>query len=266
MSLWLLSATPIHAKQHAPPLEKLAEHTSDSLCYFTPPQGWEIADPQTLSSRVKIAFLKNIGTGFCPSMNLAVEKTSVSLSEYLKAVKAIHEQDRGNRWRQLGKVRTPAGLAQLTEIDSKTEWGPVRMLQLIFLKEEHAYVLTASALKEDFSDYYQEIQAAFRSLTFSSDLLGNIPQTERREMLRSKQHQLLQVAQETLKASPEPKNLFKDPQFQEKHWLPFQQIVVNTFTDMGAFWQILLLRGVQEKLHSLTSDVPSNSKTQEQIR
>ncbi len=260
VSLCLLAVSPLQAKT---PIDSIAEHTSSSLCFFTPPQGWEIADPRQLSPHVKVAFLKNTGTGFRPSINLAVEETSVSMHEYLKAVKGIHEQDRNNRWRALGKVKTQAGLAQLTEIDSKTEWGPIRILQLIFLKDGHAYVITASALREDFSTYYQEIQATFRSMTLSSDLLSNIPQTDRRDMLKTKQHQLFQAAEAALQSPSVPKNLFEDPKFQKEHWLPFQETVVNSFGDMGAFWQVLLLKGTQEKLHYLISDVSLNSKTEE---
>lgn len=255
-----VSAT-AHAKQNIASLEKAAEYSQSSLCFFTPPAGWDIADPRSLSPRVKIAFLKSTSNGFCPSINLAVEETSVSLNEYLKAVKMIHEQDRSNHWRALGKVKTNAGLAQLTEIDSKTEWGAIRILQLIFLKDGQAYVITASALREEFSNYYKEIQSAFRSLTLSSDLLGNIPQTERREMLKAKQHQLILAAQEMLTSSKESKNLLEDSHFQEKHWIPFQQAVLSSFNDMGAFWQVLILRSAQEKLLSLNpTEVPSIPK------
>ncbi|GEM_PF-393384 len=235
------------------------EHSSSLLCFFTPPPGWEIADPRSHSSRVKMAFLKSSHSGFCPSINLAVEKTDVSLSEYLKAVKIIHERDRSNHWRALGKVKTNAGLAQLTEIDSKTEWGPVRILQLIFLKDGYAYVVTASALRDNFSNYYKEIQTAFRSLTLSTDLLGNIPQTERREMLKTRQHQLIQAAEEAISTAKEKKNLLEDISFQEKHWIPFQQSVLSSFNDMGAFWQMLILQNAQEKLLSLSmSNVSEN--------
>ena len=98
----LLAGPLAHAKQHSS-LEKAVEYSQPSLCYFTPPSGWDIADPRSLSPRVKIAFLKSTSNGFCPSINLAIEETSVSLNEYLKAVKAIHEQDRSNNWRALGK-------------------------------------------------------------------------------------------------------------------------------------------------------------------
>jgi hypothetical protein len=251
-----IATKPLVAKTHSTSIEKAAETTAPSLCFFTPPQGWEIADPKKLSSRVKIAFLTNTGKGFCPSLNLAIEKTSSSLTDYLKAVRSIHEQDRSNQWRALGKVRTEAGLAQLTEIDTNTEWGPARMLQLILLKDNHAYILTAAALREEFSNYYKEFQSAFRSMTLSSDLLSNIPQLERRELLKQKQQQLLTSAKTLLTTSNPPKGLFEDPRFQKKHWLPFQKSILNNFGDMGAFWQILFLRNAQEKLLSLCSTEP----------
>lgn len=252
----------VHVKQHTTSIEKAVETTTDSLCFFTPPSGWEIADPMSLSPRVKIAFLKHTQSGFCPSINLAVEKTPVNLNEYLKAVRIIHEQDRGNRWRALGKVRTNAGLAQLTEIDSKSEWGPIRILQLLLLKDGYAYVLTSAALKEEFSNYYKEIQSAFRSLSLSTDLFSNIPQTDRRETLKQKQQQLIQAAERMLADSPLPKTILEDALFHKKHWIPFQEAVLDSFKDMGAFWQILLLKNTQEKL--LSCNVP-DGLSEEQI-
>lgn len=257
----------VSAKHHSPSIQKVAESTSFSQCFFTPPQDWEIADPGSLSPHVKIAFLKNTGKGFCPSINLAVEETSVSLSDYLKAVKAIHEQDRSNHWRALGKVRTAAGLAQLTEIDSTSEWGPIRILQLILLKEGRAYVLTAAGLKEEFSNYYKEIQSAFRSFTLTADLLSHIPQLERRETLKQKQQELIEAALQALAKGDEEKKLLEDKEFQEKFWTPFEQSIVSGFTDMGAFWQVLILGNAQEKLLSLKSPEPAESamdKIQEQ--
>jgi hypothetical protein len=237
-----------YTKNHSSSIVQTAETTSASQCFFIPPENWEIADPKSLSPKVKISFLKNSGKGFCPSINLAIEDTDVSLNDYLKAVKIIHEQDRNNHWRSLGKVRTAAGIAQLTEIDATTEWGPVRILQLILVKDRRAYVLTAAALKEEISHYYKEIQSAFRSLTLSNDLFENIPQLERREILKQKQTELLTAAKVYIQASAPGEKIFKDQDFQEKHWIPFEKTVLNNFKDMGAFWQILILRNVYENL------------------
>jgi len=254
-------ALPAFSKQHTPSTEEPLDLAAPSQCFFIPPQGWEIADQSILSPRVKIAFIKNTGKGFCPSLNLAIESTQVSLVDYLKSVKAIHEQNRSNHWRQLGKVRTPAGLAQLTEMDSTTEWGPIRILQLILVKEGHAYVLTAAALKEEFSNFYKEIQASFRSLTLTTDLLAAIPQLERKETLKQHQQQLIAAAREASSKATEPINLLDNPLFQEEHWLPFQRTILNNFSDMGAFWQVLFLREIQEKLiASQQLDIPPIDK------
>jgi hypothetical protein len=252
-----LSAIPAFTKHHSTTIAKAAETAALSECFFRPPEGWDIADPKTLSPRVKIAFLKSTGNGFCPSINLAIEETTVSINEYLKAVKAIHEQDRNTHWRALGKVSTSAGLGQLTEINSPSEWGPIRILQLILLKEGRAYVLTAAALKEDISNYYKEFQTAFRSFTLTTDLLSTIPQLERRETLKQKQQQLIQAAEEIFQTSSETKNPLEDPAFKQKHWAPFQQAVIDSFGDMGAFWQILVLRHAQEKLLTFQPAVES---------
>lgn len=246
--LCALATCPAFARQHLLAVDKPHETVPLPECFFLPPKGWEIADPKMLSPRVKIAFVKNTGKGFRPSINLAVEQTQASTGEYLKAVRAIHEQDRTNQWRALGKVRTAAGLAQLTEIDSQTEYGPVRLLQLILVKEGYAWILTAVALKEEFPDFYREFHAAFRSLTLTSDLAGNIPQFERRENLKTRQQQLLAAAQAVLETTTSTRNLLEDPLFHENHWAPFQQTILNDFTDMGAHWQVLLLRETREKL------------------
>jgi hypothetical protein len=242
LAFLLLNSLPVFAK--SPPAPALFESLSECQCYFVPPENWDIADPTTLSPAVKIAFLTKSSKGFCPSINLAIEKTHVSINEYLKAVKAIHEQDRSNQWRALGKVKTQSGLAQLTEIDSPSEFGPIRLLQLILLKDGYAYVLTAAALKEEFSAHYQAFQTAFRSLTLTNDLFSNIPQLERRETLKLKQNQLNETAD----------------------WDPFQKTVLEDFKDMGTFWQILVLSDSHDKLkHRAQEDAQPSEREDHHI-
>lgn len=220
------------------PSREIPTSTAESLeCFFIPPAGWDFTDPTTLSAHVKIAFLKKGKKELCPSINLAVEKTNVSLNEYLKAVKAIHEKNRKSQWRLLGKVRTAAGLAQLTEIDSSSEYGPLRILQLILIKQGYAYILTAAALKEEFSEYYRDFQSAFRSLTLTADLVSAIPQLDRRECLKKEQNTLL-----------EKHSVSDEETFQKENWLPFQARIIDQFQDMGAYWQALILRSTRDTL------------------
>ncbi len=178
--------------------------------FFHPPEGWELADPTRLSPTIKMAFIKK-ADGLCPSLNLAEEEISADLTEYLKIVKSIHERDRTNHWRKLGKIKTLAGEAQLTEIEKPTKWGKVRMLQLILLKEGKAYVITASALKKDFPHYYREFQKTFYSLTQTNDLLDIIADTERREVLQSKKDELLRQWQNSTPQQNRPFEPFCHP-------------------------------------------------------
>ncbi len=247
-----LAETSDPAERRLAPSRKMTEEKAKSTeCFFVPPKGWDLVDPSTYSRHVKIAFLKSGAKHFSPSINLAVEETDASLTDYLKAVKGIHERDRKNQWRALGKVRTVAGLAQLTEIDSTSDQGAFRMLQLILVKDKHAYILTASALKEDFSDLYKEFQSAFRSLTLTSDLFNAIPQLERKENLKTQQQELIAAWERTLPSLEKPLLPQENEEFQKAQWLPFEKGILEQCQDMGAHWQLLMLRSTQEKLLNL---------------
>jgi hypothetical protein len=191
------------------------------VCYFFPPSSWSLADPSTLSKRVKVAFFGKGEKGFQPSLNLSVEEIATSASEYLKAVKKIHEKDSAKRWRHLGKFNTAAGEAMLTEIDTRNSWGAIRLLQLIFVKEKSAYILTACALKEEFVKFYKDFQKAFHSFTLTRDLTEAVSPSLRREELRS------QLAKMQEAASPEDKEHFR-------------RKILDDFTDMGSYWQLLM--------------------------
>ncbi len=209
----------------------------EPLCYFAPPIGWEITDPTTLSQSVQISFFKK-QQGYCPSINLAIEKTDASQSEYLDAVKSIHKRDRTKCWRLLGKVDTAAGTAQLTEIDMSTKWGPARLLQMILVKDGYAYILTASALKKETARYYKEFQDAFSSLHITKHLIGEITDLEKRTSLELKKEQFLSIWKE--KSKPD----------QEKEWISFRNFVLENFSDMGAYWQILFLKSIYLKMEN----------------
>lgn len=120
-----------------------------------PPEGWENAPIESLSPRIQAAFVLKKWQRFRPSINLSVEPLSASLEEYVQAVRHLHEQHPSTRWRYLGSMDTGAGLGALTELDMTTEWGDVRMLQLLIVREGNAYTVTGAALKSDFPKYYK---------------------------------------------------------------------------------------------------------------
>jgi len=224
--------------------DELTSEPSPLVCFFTPPPEWEIAFPNSLAPHVKIIFTKPKTLGFHPSINLSIEPTSASLEEYLKVIKEIHEQDRDKEWGLLGKMQTQAGLAQLTQINTTSEFGAVRILQLILIKQGNAYILTAAALKKEFSLYYSLFHKALRSLTLSTDLIEALPLLEKRDQLR--------LSKETLLKAPEEISE-KTPRFHS-----FAKEVHAYAQDLGAYWEYLLLQQTQEALLAKKEEVNSN--------
>jgi len=195
------------------------------FCYLVPPKKWDLADPKHYSPRVQIGFIGPTKKEFPSSVNLAVESVSIELPEYVAAVRKIHEADPNNRWRDLGPYQTSAGEGRLTEIEAKTEWGKVRLLQFILVKNRFAYIITASALKEEFPKFYTEFEKVFHSLTLTPDLIEPVPAGERKDSLRSRLACL-----------------------KTEEWEPFQEHILKDYADMGAHWQVLVLRLAKEKM------------------
>jgi len=137
-------------------------------CFFIPPKNWQaIAEkklPQNVTQMAKGYGKKELP----PSINLSIEKTSLNIEQYTKAIKAVHLSNRLNSWVKLGNIDTAAGEAVLTQIRSKCEWGAIRMLQCFMVKNGHAYVITTTALEEEFPKFYREFFSSIQSLQFTS--------------------------------------------------------------------------------------------------
>jgi hypothetical protein len=118
---------------------------------------------------------------------------------------------------------------------------------MIFLSGDKAYILTAGASKEEFASYYQEFQKAFRSFTLTPDPIATLPQEKQRETLRCAQKELLQQWEALLTLQQTPETLFADADFQKKHWAPFQELVIQQFSEMGAHWQVQCLKATQDQ-------------------
>jgi len=183
-----------------------------------------VADPETLSPRVHIAFVGK-GSGLAPTVNLATEPVTITLQAYVDAVRKIHIADPNAKWRDLGRFDTLLGAGKLTELEVATEQGKARLMQLMVVKEGLAYILTACALKEEFSKYYKLFDATFHSLQEADDLAACYPEEKRGE---------LKQALEGLTG--------------EEKWADFEQKIIQDFTKMGSYWQILLLSEARAKL------------------
>jgi hypothetical protein len=227
----------------------LASIVISAICYFLPPADWEFADPSYLAPRVKIGFLGKNQNHFRPSLNLAIEEeVDLDLEGYLKSIKEVHEQGKGKHWRDLGSFTTAAGKARLTSLDTHMEGGKeARLLQLIFLKNRTAYILTASTAKEDLPKFRKEIETAFRSLTLTDNLLENL-NLEKQQKWEHEQHAFLLKCIEERKKFASLDALLADESFQKKTWGPFQQKVIEEIPEWGPYGQLLFLYEIQKKL------------------
>lgn len=131
---------------------------------FVPPKGWNMAEEKDLPANVKAMVVGKGSKEFPPSINLAVESYTGTHKEYLKIVKGINEAGK-REWKDLGTIRTNAGDASLSQVDEKGEWGTVRMMHVILVKDGNVYILTAASLKDEFSRFYKDFFAAMRSLS-----------------------------------------------------------------------------------------------------
>ena len=134
---------------------------------FTPPKGWGYSDPQSLPKSVKLMVIGESKGSFPPSINLSIEPFEGTLADYLKIVKAINASQ-NNEWKNLGPIHTQAGRANLSQVDSSSKWGPIRLMHVILVRDHTAYIMTSAASRDEFSRFYKQFFQSMRSLRFDS--------------------------------------------------------------------------------------------------
>lgn len=141
---------------------------------FTPPQDWKGVDPSVLPEHVKIMVVGKGNKELPPSINLGYEEYKGSLKDYLKIVKELNKSQ-GDPWVDLGTIETKSGPASLSQVDMASEWGTVRQMHVILLKNGVIYILTAAALKEEFPKFYPVFFESIKSLEISDKETLTLP-------------------------------------------------------------------------------------------
>jgi hypothetical protein len=197
------------------------------LCYFLPPEGWDCVQSPKLSEHVQIGFLGKGSSEFRPSLNLATEETTLSLKDYVKAVKEIHEQELQMNWRDLGEFTFRAGKGRLGEITGSSPFGELKMLQGIFLSQGTAYILTAAAHKDDFTKDRSSLVSAIRSLALATDLFSVIDDHAKKSQLQKRFDSYPGLASE---------------EERQKEWDLLQKTVLKNYASLGSYWHFLVLK------------------------
>ena len=163
LTIILLTLTPgIYSQPSVPQnFEDISQEPGAVL--FTTPKNWQITDEKQLPAHVRFMVVGKGKHEFPPSINLSTEEYNGSLQDYLTIVKDINASQ-GAEWKNLGTIKTEAGAASLSQADALTEWGPVRMMHVILLKNGTIYILTAAALKKEFPSFYQTFFTSLKSL------------------------------------------------------------------------------------------------------
>lgn len=237
--------------------EKALEEDAEGIVLFTPPPGWRLAEASSLPAHVRAMVVGSGPSSFPPSMNLSWEPFKGSLKQYLKTVKNLNSAQ-GYEWKDLGSIKTEAGNASLSQVDTKSQWGNVRLMHVILINNGHVYILTASALKDEFSIFYKDFFASMRSLRVANDLYDMVVEPLQRSQLKTAadnlQSQWKTLLNQQEKANPGKDleelegNTFESPAFQSEYWKPFQDMLQQKYGDLGAEWQSLYLKKMENQL------------------
>jgi hypothetical protein len=142
----------------------------EKYAYFSEPKGYEIVNPKAYTKCIKIGFIKKKLNSFSDSINLATQITSLTLNEYIKEVEKTINQDNNSKWEKIGFLKTKNLNIYLAKIEKNTKFGKVKMLQMYYLENEIAYVLTLASLKEDFLNNLKEFNSVIDSFRLTDDI------------------------------------------------------------------------------------------------
>jgi hypothetical protein len=240
---------------------------ADGLVLFTPPSGWAFADPKTYQHlpRIRMMIFKEGGSGtVMPSINIASQPFKGTLKDYIKIIKSRVAAE-GSDYKDLGTLRTDAGLAALCQIDQTTNNGVSRRMCAVLLKNDEIFLISAAASKDKFNLYYKDFFNAFRSVKIGKDVIDIIPQSHKRATLtkaiddihaqwklfvQNYQQQHPEIARTDLK-----QKAFESDSFQNEYWTSFKNLLHNQFTDMPSLWETLVLQKITNELEMSPIDI-----------
>lgn len=257
--------------------ETISNTNQESIAVFTPPPGWQLADQNsiTLPKHVKVMAIGKSASAFPPSINLSSEPYQGTLKQYLEIVKRMNDE-KGYDWKDLGIIRTKAGSASLSQVDNKSKWGDIRLMHAIILKNKTIYILTGSALKSEFSQFYKEFFNAMRSFRIATDLYDIIPDNQQKSDLKNAVKKMDEQLNELIGQKQQDntqaglkealEQAFDSSGFQTNVWKPFQEMLSKKYSELGPEWISLMQKQVREELISDNNNYPSDSFKETKVK
>ena len=232
----------------------LASDAYSVFYYFIPPKNWDLISSDKLPSGTVIAFVEKSHKPVKASINLGIEKTTIALEDYVEKAKKKILANRSNTWTSLGTITKPSWKGYLSQIDSKNGCGDIRSLQCIISDSHQIYVLTGVGLKEDHIKNTPIFLDIFESFSIEKDSFSSIDDKQLKVAYTKDKEALVTVWQSFIKAYPKEalSEIFKNKEFQKKHWLPFEQKLQKNYKKFGLFWQA-------QAAHEIQLDLLSNN-------
>lgn len=215
-------------------IQKVYCANNETAPFFIAPQKWQVVNPKHYPPYVKISFVKKEISVCRPTLNLAMQKTSLTLDEYAREAQKIHVKGRDATYKILQKIPLSQGPAVICKIDKKTNDADFEMLQMLFVKEDFAYVITGGCKKSEMLNYYRTFMDVFLSFQPMDDLFSLVSDKEKKEQLTLKFNDL--------RASLKDLN---EKQSKKKLAL-FEKYLDKKFANLGKYFQILLIKKVRE--------------------
>ncbi|NGX64095.1 MAG: hypothetical protein KR126chlam6_01520 [Candidatus Anoxychlamydiales bacterium] len=209
---------------------------NEKIPFFIPPDKWTVSNPKTYSKHIKVAFTKKEKSPMRASLNLAMQKTDLSLDAYILQAKKLHEKDTNTKYTIIGTIDIKDGKANLSEIDKKIHSQNYKMLQMIFVKDKTAYVMTAASKKNNFLENSQNFIKAFKSFELIDDPFSLITDSEKAKNLKQKYRDTTE-GREKLNEKQIKKNL-----------LTFEKYLDKNFQNLGQYFIILLTQKAYKKI------------------
>lgn len=210
--------------------QKIYSKNIEQIPFFISPNQWEVVNPKRYPPLIAISFIKKEISTCRPSLNLAIEKTSLSLDEYTNVAKKTHNKDPNTKYRILDTIQLSQGMANICQICKKTNGVDFELLQMIFVYSDQVYVLTGTCKKEEMLKNYKIFMDAFTTFKIIDDLFSLISDNEKKAGLINEFNKL----SSSLKTQNEKEN--------NKNLELFEKYLDKKFANLGKYFQILLIK------------------------
>jgi hypothetical protein len=212
---------------------------ADKIAYFYCPSNWQIVNPKMYNDLIKISFVKKQKSFFRPSINLALEKTDLTLDEYTQAAKQNYMLDEKTTFTLLDEVTLKQGKANICKIDKNSSSIDFDLLQMIFIKDNIAYVMTAASKKNEMVEFYKTYMQSFLSFELIDDIYSLIEDKKKKEELVIYVNNFISQSK-----------LLKEKQKQKK-LQSFENYLDKKFENLGKYFTVLLLQTVYKNLKEI---------------